>query len=161
MDINDVYGVIDPKNNNLKVFCAVSFILQLGEHKILTIDKNNKVDSLQWNTGRRVGSIWSNKGRIVYTSGGGVFNNKVGYWVEETAIPLYYTNRIRGNGLNDIFAVGDFALLSHYNGMQWNIYKEFLQIPATSFNSITVKDNIIAIVGYSRDKALIIIAKRN
>jgi hypothetical protein len=161
VDINDVFGVIDTTSNNQKVFCAVSFVLQLGEHKILTIDENNKVDSLHWNTGRRVNSIWSNKGRIVYTSGGGVFNNKVGYWVEETEIPLYYTNRIRGNGLNDIFAVGDFALLTHFNGMQWNVYKEFLQIPATSFNSITVKDNIIAIVGYSGDKALIITGKRN
>ncbi|MBI5662000.1 MAG: glucosyl transferase [Ignavibacterium album] len=161
VDINDVFGVIDPTSNSQKVFCAVSFVLQLGELKILTIGENNKVDSLRWNTGRRVGSIWSNKGRIVYTSGGGVFHNKIGYWVEETAIPLYYTNRIRGNGLNDIFAVGDFALLAHFNGIHWNVHEEFLRLPATSFNSITVKGNIIAIVGYSGEKALIITGKRN
>lgn len=161
VNINDVFGIIDNRSNERKVFCAASFVLQMGEHKILTIDQNNNVDSLHWDTGRRVNSTWSKNGWIVYTSGGGVFNNKSGRWKEEISIPLYYTNRIRGNGLNEIFAVGDFALLAHFNGADWRIYQDLLQLPLTSFNSITVKENIISIVGYSGEKALVIIGNRN
>ncbi len=161
VNINDVFGVINQKNDNKQIFCATSFVLELGDHKILTIDQNNNVDSLHWDTGRRVNSTWSKNGWIVYTSGGGVFNNKSGRWKEEISIPLYYTNRIRGNGLNDIFAVGDFALLAHFNGADWRIYQDLLQLPLTSFNSITVKENIISIVGYSGEKALVIIGNRN
>ncbi len=159
VNINDVFGVTDQMNNQKKVFCAVSYVLQPGEHKILTIDEYNKVDSLQWNTGRRVNSTWSNNGWIVYSSGGGVFNNKSGNWIEETSIPLYYTNRIRGNGLNDVFVGGDFGLLAHFNGTTWNVYNEFLFVASSL--SISVNGNIIAAVGRQGEKALIIVGRRN
>jgi hypothetical protein len=158
VNINDVYGLTDEMNNRKKVFCAASFVLQLGDHKILTIDENNNVDSLHWNTGRRVNSTWSNNGWIVYTSGGGVFNNKSGRWREETSIPLYYTNRIRGNGLNDIFVAGDFGLMAHFNGVQWKVYDEFLYVASSL--SISVNGDKIAAVGRQGEKALIILGKR-
>jgi hypothetical protein len=160
-NINDAFGITDKITNQRKVFCAVSNVFNLSEHRILTIDENNNVDSLPWDKDRRINSVWSDNGRIVYTSGGGVFNNKSGSWVEETTIPLYYTNKIRGNGLNDIFVAGDFGLLAHFSGTRWNIYDEFLQLPVTAFNSITVKENIIVAVGFTGEKALIIIGKRN
>jgi hypothetical protein len=134
-------------------------VLTVSDHKILTIDESNNVDSLNWDTGRRVNSTWTNNGKIVYTSGGGVFNNKSCDWKEETTLPLYYTNRIRGNGLNDIFVAGDFGLLAHYNGRHWNIYNEFLF--TSSSLSVTVDGDILAVVGRQSDKALIILGKRN
>jgi len=159
IDINDVWGIIDPITNSRKVFCAVSFVLQLGEHKILTLDENNKIDSLPWNTGRRVGSVWTSDGKNIYTGGGGVFQNKSGSWKEETSIPLYYTNRVRGNALNDVFVGGDFGLLAHFNGVDWKVYQEFL-FSASSL-SITVNKDIIGAVGRFGESALIILGKRN
>ncbi len=76
---------------------------------------------MHWDTGRRVNSIWTNNPLYLYTSGGGVFDNKTGKWEEVKTIPLYYTNRIRGNGINDIFVAGDFGLLAHFNGMRWKV----------------------------------------
>ncbi|GAB6283692.1 MAG: hypothetical protein STSR0008_24820 [Ignavibacterium sp.] len=160
VDINDVFGVKDSRNNQLKIFCSVSNVLEISDHKIITIDENNNVDSLHWNIDRRINSVWSDNGWIVYTSGGGVFNNKSGIWKEETSIPLYYTNRIRGNALNDIFVGGDFGLLAHFNGVRWKVYDEFLQLPVASFN-IAVKDNKVVAVGYTGEKAIIIIGRRN
>lgn len=161
VNINDVFGVINRKTNRRIIFCSASNLFEKGEYKILTIDENNKIDSLHWGLDRRISSTWSSNGWIVYTSGGGVFSNKTGRWVEETSIPLYYTNRIRGNDYNDIFVVGDFALLAHYNGFSWKVYYELLQLPMTSFYSISVKENMIAFVGYYGEKALIIIGRRN
>ena len=88
VNINDVFGVTNPRTNLRKVFCAVSNVFEISDHKILTIDENNNIDSLQWDQDRRINSIWSDNGWLVYTSGGGVFNNKPGRWIEETTIPL-------------------------------------------------------------------------
>ncbi|MCH7974734.1 MAG: glucosyl transferase [Bacteroidetes bacterium] len=159
VNVNDVFGVTGQFNNQKKIFCAISNVFEVSDHKILTIDDNNKVDSLHWNTGRRVNSVWSNNGWVVYTSGGGVFNNKSGAWIEEKSIPLYYTNRIRGNALNDILVGGDFGLLAHFNGKSWNVYEEFLY--AVSSLSVSVNSDIVSAVGRSGGKALIIIGKRN
>ena len=159
VNINDVFGITDQTSNQQKVFCAVSNVFEISDHKILTIDENNNIDSLHWDQDRRINSVWSDNGWIVYTSGGGVFNNKPGRWMEETAIPLYYTNRIRGNGLNDIFVAGDFGLLAHFSGTGWKIYNEYLFVASSL--SISVNRDVIAAVGRQGGKALIIVGKRN
>jgi hypothetical protein len=57
-NINDVWGIIDPITQEKRIFCAVSYVFEPGDQKILTI-RNNKVDSLSWTTGRRIHSIWT------------------------------------------------------------------------------------------------------
>lgn len=159
--IRDIWGVNERGTNQRKVFCTVLSSVQLGEHKILTIDENNKIDSLHWATGRILTSSWTKEGRFVYTSGWGVFNNKAGYWLEETTIPLFYTSRIRGNALNDIVAVGYYGFLVHYNGRGWKLYDEFLQMINADFYSVAIEEEKIVAVGYDGEKALIVIGRRN
>ena len=158
-NINGVWGITDPATNSSIVYCAVSNVFELSDQKILTI-KDNHVDSLYWNTGRRVSSVWTDNPLYVYTSGGGVFNNKSGKWTEEISVPLYYTNMIRGTGLNDIFVVGDFGLLAHHNGVRWHVYSDFLNLPGASLYSISVSKNTVTAVGLAGNKALIVMGKR-
>ncbi len=158
VNINDVFGINDQIRNQRKVFCAVSNVFNISDHKILVIDEYNNVDSLHWDQDRRINSVWSENGWIAYTSGGGVFNNKSGVWYEERSIPLYYTNRIRGNELNDIFVAGDFGLLAHFNGVQWKVYDEFLFVASSL--SVSVRGNIIAAVGRQGAKALLILGRQ-
>jgi len=158
--IRDVWGVIEKENNQRKVFCTVLSSVALGEHKILTIDENNKVDSLHWDTGRIVTSSWTKEGKFIYTSGWGVFSNKSGRWIEERTIPLFYTNRVRGNGLNDIVVVGNYGFLAHNNGKNWKVYDEFLQMTSADFYSVAVNTNTIVVVGYDGEKALTILGKK-
>src|SRR5574338_1708294 len=101
-NINDIWGVIDQSNNQQMVYGAVSFVAQAGDQKILKI-QNNKVDSLYWNTGRRVHTVWSYNNRYLYAAGGGIFENRRGYWNEITEVPLYYSRNIRGIDNNNIF----------------------------------------------------------
>ena len=159
--INDVWGVTNAQNNYKKIFCAVSSGSQPGERKILIIDDNNKIDSLNWNTGKIVTSIWSENGSFIYTAGAGVFNNKSGSWIEETFEDFHYSNRIRGTALNDIFVGGNFGFLSHFNGKNWNTYEGFSQLNFPLFSSISFNKDIVTAVGYSGEQGLIIIGKRN
>jgi len=156
--INDVWGVIDPSNNQQVIYGAVSFVAQTGDQKILKI-QNNKVDSLHWNTGRRVHSVWSQNNRYLYAAGGGIFENKRGYWNEITEVPLYYSRNIRGTDKNNIFVCGDFGLFAHFSGTSWKTYNK-LYIQGIYY-SLSAKNNIVITVGFNGSKAIIIKGTRN
>jgi hypothetical protein len=157
-NINDVWGVVDPITQEQEVFCAVSFVFQQGDQKILNIS-NNKVDSLSWTTGRRIHSIWAKSNLFIYTSGGGIFENKGGYWKEIVEVPLYYSENIRGTELNDIYVCGDFGLFAHYNGSSWHTYNE-LYMQGIYF-SLSPQNNIVVSVGLKGSKAIVVKGLRN
>jgi hypothetical protein len=157
-NINDVWGVICQSNNQQMVYGAVSFVAQTGDQKILKI-QNNKVDSLNWNTGRRIHSVWTFNNRYLYAAGGGIFENRRGYWNEITEVPLYYSRNIRGTNNNNIFVCGDFGLFAHFSGTSWKTYNE-LYIQGIYY-SISVKNNIVITVGFNGSKAIIIKGERN
>jgi hypothetical protein len=71
--------------------------------------------------------------------------------------PLIMTTRIRGNTSNDIYVVGGFGLLLHFNGATWRQYTKFYEID--NFHSLDVKNNTVVAVGLNGSNA--VIYKRN
>jgi hypothetical protein len=157
-NINDVWGIVDQATEAQTIYCAVSFVFQPGDQKILTI-KNNNVDSLSWNTGRRVHTVWTNSKNYVYVAGGGIFENNKRYWNEITQVPLYYSRNIRADDINNIFVCGDYGLFAHFNGSTWKTYNE-LSIQGIYF-SVAVKGTIVITVGLEGGKAIIVRGSRN
>jgi hypothetical protein len=51
---------------------------------------------------------------------------------------------VRGSGPNNIFVVGDYGLVAHWNGSSW---KTFEQNPQYVFLGLAVKDNLVVAVG--------------
>lgn len=153
VDIQDIWGIT---SNNITPFilCAVSYIAQLGEHKILRIN-NTEVDSINWGTGRRVHSIWFDSNKKLYACGGGIYlGTAPGYkWVEQTQVPLFFTERVRGKGKNDLFVVGHFGLLAHFNGTSWKTYSE--AAVAAVYTSLDYKNNLMVTGGYTETQAVI------
>jgi hypothetical protein len=152
-DIQDILGYNDNFTNESDVYCAVSYVFQAGDRKIIHI-KNNMVDSLTWLSDKRINSIWTSNNRFFFTAGDGVFENKRGYWNQVKDLPPYYSNNIRGNDLNDVFVCGDFGLLSHFNGSSWVTYNEHY-MQGILF-SIATKNNLVVTVGLNGSKATII-----
>ena len=155
-NINDIWGTRNDNTNNL-ILSAVSNVASSGDRKILKIN-NNIVSDFLWDTGRRVQSTWFKNKNIVYTSGGGVFRLKDGnHWEEIKEIPLYYTEEIRGNDINDIMVVGDFGLLAHYNGISWKIFNK---PTADIYYSCAVDKNLVVAVGTRGSKGFIAFAHK-
>ena len=152
-NIYDIWG----KEGNGKIFCAASS--GNVENKILTISENNKVDSLKWN-GKIVKSVWTKDDRIIYTSGDGIYNNKSGSWVAETFSQFHYTNKIRGNDLNDIFACGNYGFLTHFNGSEWTTYQEVVQMSITQLYTVSCTPYLVAAVGYKSTRAVLVLGRR-
>jgi hypothetical protein len=153
--INDVYGLYNEVTGDLKVYMALSdFWTPSAPHKIMTLDAHDKVDSVKWGLGRDLTGIWTNKGNIFFTSGDGVFNNLTGSWKEVSELPRYYTNGVRGNGVNDVFVCGDLGYLAHFNGQDWHYYTELSQL-AESWFAVAVKGDCIVLIGLKGEQAVI------
>jgi hypothetical protein len=157
-DIHDIWGYVNAETGITSELCAVSFIDGTGDKKILRIT-DNKVSSINWNMDRRVNTVWTKSGFPIYAGGDGIFENKRGYWKEYTEIPRYYVESIRGNDVNDIYAVGDFGLFAHYNGVSWKVYNNLLMNGI--YFSVVTKGDLVVAVGSNNGQAIITVGKRN
>ncbi len=155
--INDVWGIVDD-NNEVTAYCPVSSFFTPGDKKILRI-KNSQVDSVSWNMDRLLYSIWTNNERYLYVCGSGVFENKKGNW-KEIDITSVASNRIRGNGLNDIFVIGDYGFTAHYNGIGWYIFDNLFDFNS-GLKGVAIKKNTVVIVGQRDGFGIVAIGRRN
>jgi hypothetical protein len=155
--ILDAWGVLNPMTGKEEVYCAVTDFFDPNGKKILKIVDQTRIDSVRWNTGRDISSVWTNKGAPLYTTGDGIFENKQGVWNEINLGTSVYTNRIRGNRLNDICLVGSFGLLAHYNGMAWRVYSEVYN---AVYSGLAVRDGIIAAIGERNGRGVVTIGRR-
>jgi hypothetical protein len=153
-NIADIWGA------NGTILCTVSNKATPGDIKILRILSNNSVDSISWNRGREVRSLWFSDTSKIFACGDGVFiRGSQSSWTEQKTLPSYYATKIRGIASNDVIVCGDFGLLAHYNGVSWTSYN----IPNTLslvLSSLDFKGNTVVVTGYDGSKAYIIMGKR-
>ncbi|MBU2507700.1 MAG: glucosyl transferase, partial [Bacteroidetes bacterium] len=107
---------------------------------------------------RFAASVWTKKGFPIYVCGDGIFTNKSGTWREVNIGVNYFTNDVRGNGLNDLFIIGDFGLIAHFNGLDWRVYADVFN---AGYKSLSVNDDMIAAVGQRSGNAIVTIGRRN
>jgi hypothetical protein len=155
-NINDVYGLQNIRSGQLEVYCAVTDFFQPKDRKILKITERGRVDSIPWTPGRNIFSVWSSNGSFLYAAGNGLFENSSGEWKKiEFGV---YTNHIRGSAANNVFVVGDFGLIGHFNGSTW---KTFYPEPDADYSSVSVKNNLMIAVGRKSGQAIAMVGKLN
>lgn len=103
--------------------------------------------------------MWFGENTPLYVCGGGVHIYENNQWREVTDIPNIYTNRVRGNHQNDVFVVGDFGLVAHYNGIDWKVYDE-IQFSPCVYQGLAVKDDLVVAVGTTGVYAVICVGRR-
>ena len=154
--INDVWGIENPLNKNEEVYCAVTAVADPQNSWILRVTNGTRIDSVQWDAGREIVSVWTYNGFPLYVCGDGMFENSQGHWNEIRLGTSVFTNRVRGDAPNNIFIVGYFGLIAHFNGADWNVFFE-----DADFLSVAVKGNIVVAVGSLNDRAAVAIGRRN
>lgn len=120
---------IDPTNSNNLLACTMT----------LTGDNKTKVGTFYSTNG---GTTWSGNDILISE-----------YDVDPSV--AYDAN---GNAWNNVFTVGDFGLVSHFNGSTWKHYN--VNLPMANFYSVSIKENMVTAVGQNGDKAVILIGKR-
>ncbi len=124
------------------------------------------VDSSSQTKGQIIQTIWGSSPNNVYywsSFGGstsGFFNGSVNTGWNMQTIPNDHTvmQHMRGSSANNIFIVGPFSIILHYNGSTWHRYDEIYRKPGGDIlSSVFTIDKTVFIVGqyFNTAKALI------
>ena len=66
--------------------------------------------------------------------------------------------KIRGSNINNVFTVGDFGEITHYNGLSWQDIDNF-EVPDGRYRvlkSVWCTENKVFIVGIDENRAIVI-----
>ncbi len=146
LPFQDIWG------SNGEILAIASDEFGFGGQYLVSIS-GNTVKQIPTNitTASAFSSLWFQSNRKYFLAGNGIYtstNPSSGKWqtaVDANIQPIYSFG-IRGNGLNDIVAVGDRAKVVHYNGMNWKFLEE-LQGYSDRLWSVAIKSNLVVIVG--------------
>jgi hypothetical protein len=161
LDIHDIWGEVDPLTNETTILAVASLQNYGRAIDLLQINGNTvkKIDTTGIHVNQR--GVWFKTGKSFYVVGNGVYKKKrLGdkRWELESGHPLVYKESMRGNDWNDLFVVGDFGLVSHFNGITWEHYN--IGLPMANLYSVSVKGNVVTAVGQDGSKAVVIVGRR-
>jgi hypothetical protein len=160
LTLNDVWGGYNKWLGEDEVLIAAGEKYSLSDVKILAI-QNNHLDSIPWEDQVRTRhSIWFTENGNLFSCGSGIFQYAHENWEQFTTFPTIYTNKIRGNDVNDIVVVGDYGVVAHYNGVSWKVYDEIALWSIGNYESVDIKGNIIIAVGWYNRPGCVAVGKR-
>ncbi|HEX2866971.1 MAG TPA: hypothetical protein VHO03_08000, partial [Ignavibacteriales bacterium] len=154
IQLRDIYGTSDGKN-----IWACGFDLFTMESVLLRVN-GNKVEKLyEYIPDKRdplfdqnvVSSLWCTDKGFFVLSGGGYDYYTQSYLNRNISTHTIVKNgtgpyRIRGTALNDVFSVGDDAVVWHYDGLKWTDDRSQQILYSTLF-ALDVKGNTIVTGG--------------
>ncbi len=161
--IIDIYGAQNKTTNKTEILAIGTQYIHGDEKNIIKINKN-KTELLSYNPiSSTLMGVWFIPKRCYYLVGDGIYkkhNLKDRLWENiGKKITGYFTYKIRGSGINNVFIAGSYGEVLHYNGYTWESYINTTKING-NYYSLSVKKNLVAIVGYNPPSAVITIGKR-
>lgn len=163
LEFMDIFGATDSKTNQLQILAVCTRNYPLDK-AIYNIEGNtaNQISSfpIHWD----LFSCWFIPKRHYYVVGSGIYEKRNitdNRWLNEPLdITHYGTSKIRGNNSNDVFVVGAFGEILHFNGYSWKSYLPELSTFNGGYGSLDIKGNLVAITGLESAKAKITIGNR-
>jgi len=165
LSIYDIYGSFNNKSQDWEILAVASNLFNNEGCKIFRIN-GLEVDTLSTNgLAWSISDIWFIPNEKYYIVGSGIYqkdqlNDAIWEVYPAGEVSSYGSGGISGNGLNDVFIVGSYFEVVHYNGSTWYNYKNEIPFTPGWLCGIDIKGDLVAISGYSDQDAVIIIGKR-
>ncbi|MCK6615916.1 MAG: glucosyl transferase [Ignavibacteriaceae bacterium] len=162
LHINDVWGDYNTMSKKWEILCVGSNQLIDEGRTLLSIEENKATpindSGLSW----ALNSIWFKTRRKYIIGGDGLYisASTSEVWKRDISQPPYYKTAVRANGLNDIFVVGAFGLILHYNGSTWHSYLPETYLNNGAYGRVAVKNNIVIATGGQGTKAVLTMGRR-
>jgi hypothetical protein len=162
-EISDIYGALDPNTGKQQIL-AVAFQNYPSERTLFSIKGTQAIQisyaPIPWD----IFGIWFVPNQHYYVYGSGIYEKNSlsdSLWKNNSLdITRHSTTKIKGNGLNDVFAVGSFGDCLHWNGESWKSYIEQTGLSNGSFGSVAIKGNLVIAVGENNNQGVITIGIR-
>jgi hypothetical protein len=126
LTIQDIWGSKDPTTGTVEILAVASepFYANRGR-RILRISGTGVTTLSDSGITQTLTGVWFSASQGYYVSVGGIFGknglNDI-QWLnglQGSGITIQYLSAIRGNAVNDIFAVGSNGDVLHFNGISW------------------------------------------
>lgn len=158
LDILDIYG----SNNEVLAVASTNNPL---DKAIISINGNTANQILSFPLGQiELYGVWFISNRQYYVVGGGIYEKHLlseATWKNGPLdITQYTTTKVRGTGINDVFAVGAYGEFLHFNGVTWKSYIVQTGING-AYGGLAVQGNKVIAVGQANANAIITIGTRN
>ena len=151
LNIQDIWGGINPTTGQEEILAVASNVAAIPQAKALLQISGNAVTAVNDSgLALALSSVWFIPGWKYFVGGDGLFSTTAigNSWQVDTTQPLLYKDAIRGTGKNDIFVVGGYGLVSHWNGATWKQYAGN-ELPSFYgyYQSVSFRNNTVAAVG--------------
>lgn len=165
LDLMDIWGAKDPVSGKYAILAVAGNMNSVTEREILKINGTDvekiSTEGIEW----PVYSIWFDPGRVYYTVGAGIYsketlNDTVKWGGPGLSVTKYTSSAIRGNHANDVFVVGAYGDVLHYNGKSWRSYRDETGLAAGAYTEVAVKGDLVIAVGYEGRRAVVLRGKR-
>jgi hypothetical protein len=165
LDYQDIYGVANIKTGETQIVTIATQKANRVDKKIITLSDAIASQIISKSIKLPISSVWFVPNQYYVVAGNGIYEKSHftdNNWSNNPFdITRYYIEKIRGNAENDIFAVGAFGEIVHYNGKSWKSYKSYTELQSGSYGSIDVKGDLAIAVGKKNSLAIVAIGKRS
>lgn len=167
LDVRDIWGATDPRSGQTQILALASdFTVQTQESEILQVTGGSTVALNMTGLSPDLSGIWFVPGRRYYAVGAGVHQKRMltdSSWqvYPPGVVTRFSSSAVRGQGLNDVFVVGSFGEVVHYNGYSWHRYFADVPLPSGAYASVAVRGNLVMAVGdIGGTRAIVLIGRR-
>lgn len=165
--IQDIWGATNPANGQTEILAIASNTIAVPSGKKLIRIAGTTLSSVS-DSGLSfaLSGIWFVSNEVYFVVGGGIYlSETVGpntIWTSESsAITAYYTEDVRGNSPNDIFIVGDYGEILHFNGASWRSFHSDTRLTDGRYRRVAVAGNLVIAVGNEGNQAVVAIGRRH
>jgi len=153
LDMRDIWGATNPRTGELEILALASTVTpQVQGSMILKISGHSATPISTTGMSPDMFSIWFVSGRRYYAVGAGIHQKRMlsdSAWVAYPpgVVTHYFSGEVRGQDVNDVFVVGSFGEVVHYNGRSW--FRYFSQVPLAVdyLGFVEVKHNLMVATG--------------
>ena len=154
-NITDLYGV-ESQDGVARLFATVAselFSPDDPDSKILKIVGTEVTEVSSEGLSKHLSGIWFDEKAGYYVVGSRIYYTRTldenSQWeVIEPDITTNYLRKIVAADTNDIFVVGDFGTVIHYNGSNWKNLSDTQLPPIRAvFSNIEIKNDLVVITG--------------
>lgn len=156
LPIHDIWGTTNTENGDPFILAVASTSTDRELLQINGVATAKVFLPLQ----RPLHGIWFKSPNKIYLCGGGIFTKVDQTLIEIPAGQSAFTTRIQGTDHNNIWAVGHFGLVLHFNGSTWKEIPQ-LRLGNGNYNGLAVSENMAVAVGFKNDRAIIARIYRN
>ncbi len=90
----------------------------------------------------------------------GLLQEPVWNFYQSGVVTRYSSGGVCGNSANDVFVVGSFFEVVHFNGLTWHNYRNEIPYSSGALGRVAVKGNLVIAVGLMGQQAAVLVGRR-